>query len=295
VEHLGNHEIVHERLLAKGELPCAAAHGPRADAAAGVDLGNRIPPPRRCDALDGVDNLDVAGAAAEIARQRPGDSLAGGRSLALEQCVGFHHDARRAEAALGGTGDGERLPPQGASLRRQPLDRGHLPAGDAGCRLGARHDRPPVDDHGAGAAEALGAHPSFIDRNPQRSRSTSRRLSPGSASTEICLPFSTSCIVLTSSISAAAATHPGGRDHLRVGSEDQAAHDVGRIVGRTRARHGFGERRVDRDHVRLQARLQRADGAGQAEHLRTADGPQAHQPSGSRRGRDSPPSAWRAC
>src|SRR3989440_2617338 len=101
----------------------------------------------------GFDDVLVAGAAAQVAGQRPADVLLGGVGVLLEQRLGRHHHARRAEPALQPV-----LLPE-AFLQRvqlagggQALDGADLvPVGlDSQHRAGL--DRAPVDQHGAGAA-----------------------------------------------------------------------------------------------------------------------------------------------
>src|SRR5258708_9593473 len=80
---------------------------------------------------DGLHDVLVAGAAAQVARQRPPDVLLGGVRVAVKQALAGHHHARRAESALQAVLLPEPLLHR-AQLpgRRQPLDGLHGPAID---------------------------------------------------------------------------------------------------------------------------------------------------------------------
>src|SRR5512134_4080518 len=105
--------------------------------------------------LHGLDDVDVAGAAAEVALEPLVDLLVGGIGVVLQQPRRRHDHARRAEAAL-----------KSVALRERALDRVELPLlrhaldrHDARpVRLrrehGARFHRPAVNVHGAAAALA---------------------------------------------------------------------------------------------------------------------------------------------
>src|SRR5436305_5592683 len=103
--------------------------------------------------LHGVDDVLVAGAAAEVSRDRPADVQLAGVRVLLEQGCSRQHHARRAEAALQTVLLLEPLL-DGVQLARpaEPLDGGDLvPAGlDAEER--ARLPRDAVEQHGASAA-----------------------------------------------------------------------------------------------------------------------------------------------
>ncbi len=64
--------------------------------------------------LDGVDDLDVAGAAAEVVAQGVPDLLGRGIGVLVEQRLGRHDHAGDAEAALHGSGQHEGLLDRGA-------------------------------------------------------------------------------------------------------------------------------------------------------------------------------------
>ena len=107
--------------------------------------------------LHRVDDLGIAGAAAEHAAQRIGDLAARGFGIALQQGCGGHQHARRADAALRGTAREEGLLQQPA-LGRMPCqpfdgdDAARLPPGRPGTRQAQAG--LAVDQHGAGAAVA---------------------------------------------------------------------------------------------------------------------------------------------
>ena len=176
VEHPRDGHIGDERLLAERHLPGADPVGPGAHAAApgageppaadadaprhDLEAPGRprwpFAPPDGRDLLDRVDHLDVAGAAAEVAGQGPGDLVAGRRRLAGQEPLGLHHDPRRAEPALAGARRDERVGPGGPRLIRQPFERDHLAAGDALGVAGAGDHGPAVHEDGARPAGALG-------------------------------------------------------------------------------------------------------------------------------------------
>ena len=86
--------------------------------------------------FDRFDDLQVAGAAAQVARQRLADPLARRMRLAIEQRLRGDQDARRAVAALRGAEVGEAL-----LQRMQPAVRGE--PFDGRDRAG-RRTRPPA-------------------------------------------------------------------------------------------------------------------------------------------------------
>ena len=155
----------------------------------------RVAPPGPGRQLDRVDDLDVAGAATEVAGEGARDRLAGRGGVPAEERLGLHHDARRAEPALRGAG--------GARTRR-PRCRGRRSAGPrasstsrpATRAAGWAHDttgRPSTMTVHA-PHEPSGAQPSFIERSPSPIRRTSRRLVSGRASTVTFRPLSVNSI-----------------------------------------------------------------------------------------------------
>ncbi len=106
--------------------------------------------------LDRVDDLDVAGATAEVAAERALHLGAGGVRVGLEQLGGGHDHAGDAEAALHGPGQHERLLDEARPVRRaEPLDRGDLGAVERGDLRDAREDGPAIDEDHARPALAL--------------------------------------------------------------------------------------------------------------------------------------------
>ena len=113
-------------------------------------------------ALDGAQDAHVRAAAADVLRQRLLHLSARGVRLAREQPHRAHHEAGDAVAALHrpllheGALDRMKLA-HARRLRRQPLDRRHVAAGDRPDRGHAGAQRLAVDQHRAGAAEPLAA------------------------------------------------------------------------------------------------------------------------------------------
>src|SRR5712691_6879518 len=103
--------------------------------------------------LHGLDDVVVAGAAAEVALERQPDLGLARLRMLLQQADRRQHHSRRAVAALEGvllvegTLDGVQL-----AVGREPLDRGHLAAVGLDGEHRARLDRLPVEQHRARAA-----------------------------------------------------------------------------------------------------------------------------------------------
>ena len=112
--------------------------------------------------LHGADDLDVAGAPAEVALEARADLRVGGRRARLEQARRGHDHARGAEPALRATLLEEslldRMERRGARARldvpsrREALDRGDLASLDVERQDEARRHGPPVHQDRAGAA-----------------------------------------------------------------------------------------------------------------------------------------------
>ena len=111
---------------------------------------------RRGRQSDGVEDLGVAGAAAEVAGELLADDVVARVRDALEQRRGRDDEAGRAEAALHGARVDERLlDPVQPVLAAQPFDRPDLvPVGLRG-QDEARADELAVEQHRARAALAL--------------------------------------------------------------------------------------------------------------------------------------------
>src|ERR1700761_3597862 len=76
-------------------------------------------------AFDGLDDLRIGGAAAEIAGEIMPDVVVAGIGMLLEQFMRHHDKARRAKAALKGAGGDERLLHVGQfAVGVERLDRG---------------------------------------------------------------------------------------------------------------------------------------------------------------------------
>ena len=107
---------------------------------------------------DGIDDRLVAGAAADVARDRLDDLGAGRRGIAVEQRLRRHQHARRAVAALG-----RELLHEGALQRMQvgpvlhPVERLDRAAVHGFRQRQAGEMQFAVDQHAAGAATALAA------------------------------------------------------------------------------------------------------------------------------------------
>src|SRR5437867_10396924 len=112
--------------------------------------------------LDGVDDLRVAGAAAEVAFERGADGVAVGARLALQEGERGQEHSGRAEAALHGAVAHERvLQRVQAAVALEAPQRHHRAAAQAGGQHQARRHRPAVEQHRADAAHALVA--AFLD------------------------------------------------------------------------------------------------------------------------------------
>src|SRR6266566_5159673 len=105
--------------------------------------------------LDRLIDLDVAGAAAEVAGQRVFDFGACRLGIAGEQRLGGEQESGRAVAALRGAQVGERLL-QGMQLAalRHRFDGSHRVAGARETQHQARQDRRSIQQHGARTALA---------------------------------------------------------------------------------------------------------------------------------------------
>src|SRR3954462_1748164 len=117
--------------------------------------GSGLAAQRAGGSLDGVDDLEVAGAAADLAGERLGDLVARGARIAIEQPLRRDQHSGRAVAALRRAVIGETL------LQRmeigtlaQALDGSGAPSGALHRGDQAREDQLAVEDHGAGPALA---------------------------------------------------------------------------------------------------------------------------------------------
>ena len=105
---------------------------------------------------DGVDDLDVAGAAADVAGERLLDRLAVVAAARVDVRLRGEHHPGRAEAALRGVVVRERLLDRRQVVGvAEPFDRRDLGAVHGGERQEAGAAGLAVDEHGARAAAAL--------------------------------------------------------------------------------------------------------------------------------------------
>ena len=164
--------VGHVGLLAEGLAESAVA-GERLPDAAIVDRRRHLAAaPGLCHQLHGLDDLRVAGAAAEVPVDRPGDLLTARVRLPVEQVLGAERDPGDAEAALDAAGRGERLRDDLALAGRDTLEGQHLAALGPARLEGAGHERAAVDERQAAAALPLGLA-AVLDRDdpaalPQR-------------------------------------------------------------------------------------------------------------------------------
>ena len=109
--------------------------------------------------FDGVEDLGVAGAPAQVADQRVPDLLAGRAAGPADQVERGQDHAGGAEAALRGAAAQEALLQRvhGLAGAHQPAQRGHLAARGLHGQGQAAVHRLAVQQHGAGAADALAA------------------------------------------------------------------------------------------------------------------------------------------
>ena len=146
---LGLH-VVDEATVAERELLTLVLHAASADPA--LRDGNRgLAGGKR---LDGVEDLHIAGATAQMSTEMAGGVVAGGFLVAAEQRDGAHHDAGRTEAALQSAVGGERVGHPLPLILVDTLERGDLGASRLFERGLARDARLAVDQHRAAPALA---------------------------------------------------------------------------------------------------------------------------------------------
>src|SRR5215471_20800750 len=103
--------------------------------------------------LDRLDDIHVARAPAEVARDPPADLVLAGLRVLLEEGVAGHEHARRAVAALEPVlGHKALLERMELAVLLEPLHRHDLPAVGLDGQHGARLDGYSVEKHRAGAA-----------------------------------------------------------------------------------------------------------------------------------------------
>ena len=104
----------------------------------------------------GGEDLYIARAAAVVVAQGIADLIVGRIGVLIEQRLGAKHHARDAEAALHGPGLAVGVGIELLFFLRQALDGDDVAACERIGKRGAGADGLAVDEHGAGAAGALG-------------------------------------------------------------------------------------------------------------------------------------------
>ena len=195
--------VVHVRLVAERELAPLVPGRPRADPARAVGLGHRLPAPRAGRQLDGVDDLHVAGAPAQVPGERAARSPrgTGPGSWRAAPRTSSRCPASRTRTARPRRPRSSRPSARALARARPSCVRTARPRRVLG-RLRARDDGLAVDQHGARAARALGRAPVLHRGDAEPSRRRSSRLMPGRTSTETGSPFSVRSTDLTSSLRA---------------------------------------------------------------------------------------------
>ncbi len=125
--------------------------------AGSADSGSELRIERRavCDRIDGVEDLHVAGAAAEVGTEVRCHPLLGERiTLLVDLRLRSHHDARDAEPTLQAAACRERVGEALALGLVDAFERGHRRAGDLRQVALTRHDRLAIDEHRATTALA---------------------------------------------------------------------------------------------------------------------------------------------
>src|SRR5215510_114017 len=114
----------------------------------------KLSPPRRCDILDRLENLDISTAAADIAIEVAPNVFSGGLGMCLqERCAGQQHP-RSAEATLGRAAVDEGfLEGIQVASRRQTFDRRHTLARRLEGQVRAGADGLTVHQYSAGPTD----------------------------------------------------------------------------------------------------------------------------------------------
>ena len=147
--------VVDVQPIAHDELGRLIPHERRADAARVRPRRHRLAAPGSGHQLDGVDDLDVAGAPAKVDVDGARDFRAGGRGIAFDEVNRSERDARNAEAALHGGGGRERGRDEIAVGGGDAFEREDGLAGGLVGRNGAGDFRLSVDERQAAAALSL--------------------------------------------------------------------------------------------------------------------------------------------
>jgi len=156
VEHTGQEDVGHVAVAAKDEVAGVVLGVACTDAAVGLwrrhllfladGLGG---------AFDGVNDLLITGATAEVGRQGLGDLVARRLRVLVDQGVGLDHHAGDAEAALHATLTDEGVGKDVLAIFAQPFDGRHVAAGATLHGRNAGQDGLTVQVHGATAAGGL--------------------------------------------------------------------------------------------------------------------------------------------
>ena len=148
--------VGHVGLLAEGLAESAVAGERLPDATVFEQRRHLAATPGFRHQLHGLDDLRVAGAAAEVPVDRAGDLVTARVRLPVEEVLGPERDPRDAEAALDAAGRGERLRDDLALTGGDALEGQHVAALGTSCLVGAGDERAPVDERQAAAALPLG-------------------------------------------------------------------------------------------------------------------------------------------
>ena len=108
VDHARHFHVVDVILVAEHLVRAFVHQQRRADAARPIDFGEFPAATDFSGKFDGVENLRVAGAPAEMRAKPAGDFLAWHRRVLVKDPLGAHRDAGNAEAALESAGRDER-------------------------------------------------------------------------------------------------------------------------------------------------------------------------------------------
>ena len=153
VEHAGSRHVVYVELVAHGQVGGLVTGGARADAAGELHWSAVQPVGPCCEHLHRFENLEIAGAAAEMGAEVPGRLVAAeSGAVAVDERLGPHHDARSAEAALHRAGRAEGGGVAVALLGTQPLRSDDLGALGFAERNLTCHPGFAVEQHGAAPA-----------------------------------------------------------------------------------------------------------------------------------------------